>query len=162
MSQADLVTFKQDTACEFAQLQFVLQKTIDYEAGGLGSPLGGSTAGALLTSLGFLGATLPRQPTGGGPGGQARSEKQAGLAGGGGRIWWCPGMGRRPQRLSWTGKRNRRRLGSGGWILRCCEWSGNRQCSHRTTRWARRGSPLRTDGHVHYRPEGGVRPRPAL
>ena len=51
-------------------------------AGGLGSPFGRSTAGALLTSHGSPGAALPRQPIGGGPGGAGTFEQAGGLGGG--------------------------------------------------------------------------------
>ena len=74
-------------------------------------------------------------------------------------ISWCPRQGRRLQRLSRTGNRNRRWLGSGGWISRCSEWRGKRRRSHRTTGGTRRRRPLRTDGHVHLGSGAGVRLR---
>lgn len=95
MSQVDLATFKQDTANEFAQLQSVLQKTMNdfvdatsrsvsgeetNGAGGLGPQLGGSTAGILLASHSSPGAALSGQPITGGPGGASTLGQVGGIA----------------------------------------------------------------------------------
>ena len=93
MTPADLATFKQDTANEFAQLRTMLQKTIDdlvdatrrtipgeptNGAGELGPALGGSTDGTLLASLDSPGAARPGQSIGDGPGGRhVRTRGQA-------------------------------------------------------------------------------------
>ena len=105
--QADLATFNENTANEFAQLQTVLQKTIDdlvdatrrsvpwegtNDAGGLGSPLCGSTAGTLLLSLYSPGAARPGQPIGSGPRGPSTFGHAGGL--GSGLEWYAYGGAR--------------------------------------------------------------------